>query len=76
MLADELDYMIGVDSHRDEHVLAVVTAPGGCCGGEEGDRRGRSRLSESDSFRRKGGGGQAGLGDRAHRQLRSGICVI
>jgi transposase len=29
MLADELDYVIGVDSHRDEHVLAVVTAPAG-----------------------------------------------
>jgi transposase len=29
MLADELDYVIGVDTHRDEHVLAVVTAPSG-----------------------------------------------
>jgi transposase len=29
MLADELDYVIGVDTHRDEHVLAVVTAPVG-----------------------------------------------
>jgi transposase len=29
MLADELDYVIGVDTHRDEHVLAVVTAPTG-----------------------------------------------
>ncbi len=26
MLADELDYVIGVDTHRDEHVLAVLTA--------------------------------------------------
>jgi hypothetical protein len=26
MLADELDYVLGVDTHRDEHVLAVVTA--------------------------------------------------
>jgi len=24
MLADELDYVLGVDSHRDEHTLAVV----------------------------------------------------
>ena len=23
MLADQLDYVIGVDTHRDEHVLAV-----------------------------------------------------
>jgi transposase len=27
MLADELDYVLGVDTHRDEHVLAVLTAP-------------------------------------------------
>jgi transposase len=26
MLADELDYVIGVDTHRDEHVFAVVAA--------------------------------------------------
>lgn len=29
MLADELDYVIGVDTHRDERVLAVVAAPSG-----------------------------------------------
>ena len=29
MVADELDYVVGVDTHRDEHVLAVVTAPAG-----------------------------------------------
>jgi transposase len=29
MLADELDYVLGVDTHRDEHVLAIVTAPAG-----------------------------------------------
>jgi len=29
MVADEVDYVIGVDTHRDEHVLAVVTAPAG-----------------------------------------------
>jgi transposase len=27
MVADELDYVVGVDTHRDEHVLAVVAAP-------------------------------------------------
>ncbi len=26
MLADELDYVVGVDTHQDEHVLAVVAA--------------------------------------------------
>ena len=29
MLADELDYVVGVDTHLDEHVLAVVVAPTG-----------------------------------------------
>lgn len=29
MVADELDYVIGVDTHRDEHVLAVVAAATG-----------------------------------------------
>jgi transposase len=29
MLADKLDYVLGVDTHRDEHVMAVVTAPAG-----------------------------------------------
>jgi hypothetical protein len=26
MLADELDYVVGVDTHRDRHTLAVVAA--------------------------------------------------
>ena len=29
MLADEVDYVVGVDTHRDQHVLAVVSAPTG-----------------------------------------------
>jgi transposase len=29
MVADELDYLIGVDTHLDEHVLAIVAAPSG-----------------------------------------------
>lgn len=29
MVADELDYVIGVDTHLDEHVLAVIAAPSG-----------------------------------------------
>ena len=29
MLADEVDYVIGVDTHRDRHTLAVVVAPTG-----------------------------------------------
>src|SRR3954454_17279034 len=29
MLADEVDYVSGVDTHRDQHTLAVVNAPAG-----------------------------------------------
>src|SRR3954449_9097128 len=29
MLADKVDYVIGVDTHRDQHTLAVVNAPAG-----------------------------------------------
>jgi transposase len=29
MLADELDYVVGVDTHRDEHLLVVLAAPAG-----------------------------------------------
>ena len=29
MVADGLDYVVGVDTHLDEHVLAVVAAPTG-----------------------------------------------
>src|SRR4051794_25870307 len=29
MLADEVDYVIGVDTHRDQHTPAVVSAPTG-----------------------------------------------
>jgi transposase len=34
MLADELDYVIGVDTHRDEHALALVACPSGARVGE------------------------------------------
>src|SRR5689334_4786465 len=29
MLADELDHVVGVDTHRDQHLLAVVVVPTG-----------------------------------------------
>jgi hypothetical protein len=29
MLADQLDYVVGVDTHRDEHVVVLVAAPAG-----------------------------------------------
>jgi transposase len=29
MLADELDYVVGVDTHRDQHAVAIVDARAG-----------------------------------------------
>ena len=29
MVANEVDYVVGVDTHRDRHALAVVSAPAG-----------------------------------------------
>jgi transposase len=34
MVADEVDYVVGVDTHRDQHVLAVVAAPAGAVVGQ------------------------------------------
>jgi transposase len=47
MLADELDYVIGVDTHRDTHVIAVVSAPAGAllAGGEIAARQGGYRAA-------------------------------
>ena len=53
MLADQVDYVVGVDTHRDEHVLAVVVASTGAVVAQRSvrdhvagtRRRSRSRLS-------------------------------
>ncbi len=49
MLADEVDYVIGVDTHRDEHVLAVVTAPAGAVVAGAAAPSERARLSRAAS---------------------------
>ncbi len=45
MLADQLDYVVGVDTHRDAHSLALLTATGGLVFEAEidADRRGYER---------------------------------
>ena len=52
MLADELDYVVGVDTHRDEHVLAVVAAPAGAVVGQAGGAGERARLRGGAALRR------------------------
>jgi transposase len=50
MLADELDYVVGVDTHRDEHVLAVVAAPAGAVVARQAVRANASGYREALRF--------------------------
>jgi hypothetical protein len=51
MLADELDYVVGVDTHRDEHVLAAVAAPAGVVVARQSVRANGGWLSGGASLR-------------------------
>ena len=70
MLADEVDYVIGVDTHRDQHTLAVVVAPTGAVVAQTvgaGERRGYcAALAFADESR----GRRSCLGGRGRRPLR------
>ena len=44
MLADQLDFVVGVDSHRDTHAVAVVAVLSGVVVFEASDRGGQRRL--------------------------------
>jgi transposase len=50
MLADELDYVVGVDTHRDEHVLAVVAAASGAVLARQAVRANRRSYEEALRF--------------------------
>ena len=50
MLADELDYVVGVDTHRDQHVLAVVAAPTGALIAQRSVASERARLRRGLRF--------------------------
>ena len=53
MLADEVDYVIGVDTHRDQHVLAVVVAPTGAVVAQHSVRADRSGYEAALRFARR-----------------------
>jgi hypothetical protein len=50
MLADEVDYVIGVDTHRDQHTLAVVAAPTGAVRAQEVVRASARRYADALRF--------------------------
>ena len=65
MLADELDYVVGVDTHRDQHLIAVVAAPTGALiagGGVARTRRATGSARVAGSTRRPPGLGGRGPG--------------
>jgi transposase len=57
MLADELDYVIGVDTHLDEHVLAVVAAPSGAVVAQRSVRASARGYSAALQFAREAANG-------------------
>jgi transposase len=57
MLADELDYVIGVDTHRDQHTLAVIAAPAGAVLAQTVVRAGGRGYAEALRFAAKHAGG-------------------
>ena len=60
MLADQLDYIVGVDTHLDEHVLAVVAAPTGAVVARQAVRAGAGGYAAALRF-----AGEAAHGARA-----------
>ena len=55
MLADELDYVVGVDTHRDRHTLAVVAATNGGVVAQQSVRRKRFVSPSSTRLARASG---------------------
>jgi transposase len=53
MLADELDFVLGVDTHRDEHALAVVARPSGAVVAELCVRADRDGYAAALAFARE-----------------------
>ena len=75
MLADELDYVVGVDTHRDQHALAIVAAPSGRLSRNARFAR-KPRLRGGCSLRRSVRAGSACLGDRRGRPLWRRACPL
>ena len=65
MLADELDYVVGVDTHRDQHMLAVVAGAERWAWWRSGRVRTNARgYADAVGFAEKHAPGGARLGGR------------
>ena len=76
MLADELDYVVGVDTHRDQHVLAVVAAPSGAVVAQRSITAEARGYAEALRFVDRHAPGRARVGDRRGRPLRCWACPL
>jgi hypothetical protein len=76
MVADELDYVVGVDTHLDEHVLAVVAAPTGAVVARHAVQANARGYAVALRFAHEAAGGARVLGHRGHRQLRRRPCPL
>ena len=70
MLADEVDYVIGVDTHRDQHMLAVVVAPTGAVVAQRSVRPIARGYAAALRFAERHAPRRSCLGDRRGRPLR------
>ena len=85
MLADELDYVVGVDTHRDRHALAVVDAGSGAVVAQTAVRADVRGYREALGFAGRHaagarvwaveGAGQYGAGLTRHLDRRRRSCV-
>jgi hypothetical protein len=66
MLADELDFVVGVDTHLDEHVLAVVAAATGAVLAGQVVRANERGYQAALRFAGAAAGGCWRLGGRGH----------
>src|SRR6266540_449082 len=58
MLADEMDYVVGVDTHRDQHVLAVVVSPSGAVLAQQSVRASARGYAQAVRFVERYSGGR------------------
>ncbi len=70
MLADQLDYIVGVDPHRDSHALAVVEVVSGAVVFESTVIANSDGYAQALKLAERAGSGPARVRDRRHRLVR------
>ena len=71
MLADQLDYVVGVDTHRDAHALALIAASTGAVGVEPTNNHAERGLRSAVIYRKLSLGSQSEQGEHTIERLLS-----